>query len=362
MEVSFLRRAAMKRGMKLTRYRHPIRIDANTCKGIPCTNTLTRDLSSPEGCHEMEFDQLVFVHAYALLGSSPQRFGTDLQLYLSTVNTFFDWQASTGNRHVTLAGVSATDAKRRLSEDLGAVLSSLFMVNTYGVAWETIAQIPMNNKLSKKRPDFEGFDSSDQRYLFEAKGTTSLSSVEGALHKAIDQVKKYPEAAASKLAIVTYLAADERLFPSQTFVVDPPSLPDTVPPTREVATLLHGEKLFEFAGMPETAAAYVKGLARRLKVKPVEPSRVTVQDAAPRRSFDHERRGAAVQTRDFNNKKYLGHAVSIPNSSLRLYFGVAQDRLEKLLDFSPIEKRDPRSDQSGEKWSSFADDSLVLIE
>lgn len=352
----------MNRGVKLAQYRHPVRIDVATCADIPGTSTLIRDQSSPDGCHEMEFDQIVFVHAYALLGSSPQRFGADLQLYLSTVNTFFNWQGSTGNRHVTLAGVSATDAKRRLSEDLGAALSSLFMVIAFGVAWETIAQIPMNSKLSKKRPDFEGFDSSDKRFLFEAKGTTSLSGVEGALHKAIDQVKKYPEAAASKLAIVTYLAADERLFPSQTFVVDPPSLPDTVPPTREVATQLHGEKLFEFAGMPETAAAYVKGLAARLKVKPSEPTGIAVQRTALRRAFDRERQGVAVHAQHFNNVKYLGHLVSIPNSSLRLYFGVAEDRLESLLDFAPIERRDPPTDELGEKWSLFADGSLVLVD
>lgn len=317
----------------------------------------------PAGCHLLKFQPITFVHAYGLLGSSPQRFGTDLQLYLATANSFFQWHAKTTQIHLSLSQVTTTDAKRRLSEDLGVALASLFMVAAFGVTWDTIAQIPLNKKLGAKRPDFESFDVADNRYLFEAKGTTALAQVEKALHKAIGQVKQYPESALSKLAIVSYLAADERLFPSQSFVVDPIALPDTVPPTSDIARLLHGEKLFEFAGLPRTAAAYIRALAAHLR----QEQSAGISALAPRDPvlsgiFQGERQTEGVREIEYEGRAYLGRTVATGDAGSSLLFGVASEKLQHLLLMTPAEPSEAASGRDGvETASQFDDGSIVMI-
>ncbi len=347
----------------MTVYLHPVRVDQEAISSFktgPDLNVLTH---APEGCHLMTFQPITFIHAYGLLGANPQRFGTDLKLYLATVNSFFSWHMTTTQIHVTLNRVTVTDAKRRLSEDLGVALASLFMVRAFGVVWDTIAQIPLNTKLSVKRPDFESFDAADRRYLFESKGTTVLARVEKALLKAIEQVKKYPERALYKLAIVSYLAADERLFPSQTFVVDPIALPDTVPPTGDIARLLHGEKLFEFAGLPRTAAAYVRALAAHLRQElSDENPTFAARDPVLYGTFQEERRTAGLREIEHEGRAYLGRSVASDASGASILFGVASAKLESLLLMTPGESvRDTGNRDGLGRESQLDDGSLVLI-
>ena len=198
-------------------------------------------------------DPIEFTHAYQLLGESSTRFGNDLQLYLGTVNTFF---RNINHDGLLTLGFGDSDFKRKVSEDLSVGISSLFMVKSFGIKWETIAQIPSNKKLSKFRPDFEGFSAENDRYLWESKGRTSPSTILNAINKAINQVKSYPEKAKHKFAIITYFSTDDRAFPSKTFVIDP-QLPDILLPDMETAKYLHYIKVLEFSGFLEAKKAYI---------------------------------------------------------------------------------------------------------
>ena len=346
-------------------FQHPVRVDAKTQAIFKHSNAITPNGVGPNGSYFLSFAPAVFLHAYTLLGNSPQRFGQDLSLYLSTANTFFDRGATSLVGHVSLVGINISDAKKRLAEDLGVALSALFMVEAFGVGWDTIAQIPQNSQLSKKRPDFEGFDGRNDRHLFEAKGTTVLGSVESALHKAIEQVKKYPEAANSKLAIVTYLASDDRLFPSQTFVVDPPAMPDSVPPTRDVALLLHGGKVFQFAGLPETAAAYIRALAKFLRSEMTTSDVVAYapRDATLYATFTEEMDRANLTERVVGNSTFVGRRIEMKDLGRSIFFGVKRTHLDALTQMSSIEDSSGNSTDTLEQFVSiFPDGSCLLID
>ena len=78
------------------------------------------------------------------------------------------------------------------------------------------------------------------RYIYEAKGRSSLDNVIAAIDKSVLQVKSYPEPATGKYAFVTYLCSDERAFTSHTFMLDP-QLPDTVSPDIHIRLYHPGE-------------------------------------------------------------------------------------------------------------------------
>ena len=224
----------------------------------------------------------------------------------------------------------------------------------------------MNSKLSKKRPDFECFDAAGNRYLFEAKGTTVLARVDDALSKAIAQVKKYPEAANTKLAIVSYLSTDERLFPSQTFVVDPPSLPDNIPPTKRVAQLLHGEKVLQFAGLPQTATAYLKALSVMLKEEPTDdgvPSySYTWKLEALSTKLAEEIKQNNLQSREVKNDNFVGRNI-FEGQGVRIFAGVTRRQLEALTNLQVLSAGDTYLSLEGEdRHSFFSDGTCLLIE
>ena len=339
--------------------RHACRVDVPIRSAIlPLlpTSSLQQVDQSPDGAFALTLGATTFVHAYALLGRSPARFNRDLSIYLAGVNAVFD-RGHGKSGYIELGAGGTTDWKRRVAEDLGVSLAALFMVASFGLTWETIAQIPAATTLKKKRPDFEGFNGSGSRYIFEAKGTTSLGSVEKALHKAIAQVKQYPEVAEGKLAIVTFLSTDERLFPSQTFVVDPPAMPDTVPPTRAVATLLHGEPLFEFASMPLTAKLYLANLAKWLRL---EPGRYFAPSPALLQSFEQERSAAIV--RDIEGVTYIGSSLETGTLPKNVFFGVQERRLRELLKLPADGVPSTSVDSGSEEASFFSDGSCVIFE
>ncbi len=198
------------------------------------------------------FNPIVFGHASLLLGKNPNRFGYDLSTYLATLELFFRRKPQEG--FLTINSGSS-DFKKRLAEDIGAGLAALFMVMSFEIGWETISQIPQNRKLSKYTPDFLGLTKNDERFIFEAKGTTQPGAVEGAMSKALTQAKSYPEEAVNKFAIVSYFPSSVKQVPPVTFVADP-AISDTFPPGRENSTLLHYAKVLEYAGLAQTRAAY----------------------------------------------------------------------------------------------------------
>lgn len=343
---------------------HPIRVDASTQAIFQPSSSLVKNSCAPTGSFFLRFSPEIFLHAYVLLGESPQRFGSDLSLYLATVNSFFDKSSTVQTGFVSLVGITQTDTKKRLSEDLGVALSSLFMVEAFGVTWDTIAQIPQNSKLSKKRPDFECFDTAGNRHLFEAKGTTVLAGVDKALTNAIAQVKKYPESSNTKLAVVSFLSADDRLFPSQTFVVDPPTLPDNIPPTKRVAQLLHGEKILQFAGLSQTGAAYMKALSVKLRAESADNAQIAPieKGAALSTKLNQEIEQGTLQVRQIGNTSFVGRNI-FDSLGVRIFAGASRRQLDALALLADMPTGETYSRLQGDDFHSFfADGTCLLIE
>lgn len=104
-----------------------------------------RNLSSiDDDIFAFSFDPIVFTHAWQLLASSPTRFGNDLSPYLACTNDFF---LRSGSSEVLCLTMGTTDFKKRMSEDLSVAVASLFMVESFNIEWNTIAQIPQNSNL-----------------------------------------------------------------------------------------------------------------------------------------------------------------------------------------------------------------------
>lgn len=119
------------------------------------------------------------------------------------------------------------------------------MVQSLQLKWETITQIPQNKKLSKKTPDFLGFNLNAERFIYESKGTTQPQTVENVMSKALEQSKGYPETATGKFAIVSYFPTGDKSMPPFTFVADPP-ISDIFIPDRENSMLLHYTYVLNF--------------------------------------------------------------------------------------------------------------------
>lgn len=286
-----------------------------------------------------KFDPLRFTHVYQLLGQNAANSDHDLTYYLTTVNGFFDRNG--GLRQLRLSGPTA-DIKKRLSEDLGVALAATFMHDCFNVDWRTVAQIPANNALTRKRPDFEGFCGED-RHIWEAKGFSVLGNAEQALAKALEQVKSYPESSVTKLAIISYLSQDPRLFESSTFVVDP-AMPDVVLPDRATAQLLHVEQVLLFAGLRKSASDYLKDLAAYLKSSPEDRGfayyRDTVRTTGRPLLFTLKDERDRLQEREFQGKAFTGRRLSAAANGTEIVFwlGVQSDLLDALRSISDLKQ------------------------
>jgi len=348
-------------------FHHSFRIDHATLQlsaSLPGNIELLPAGQLSETSRFMSINPVTFAHAYTLLGEHPQRFTTDLSLYLSSINTFFERADASGG--VQIPVVANSDSKRRLSEDLGVAFASYFMVKVFGLTWGSISQIPLNTQLSSKRPDFQGYSNAQGRYLYEAKGTTKLASIESMLSKAIDQVKEYPESALSKIAIVSYLSADERFFASTSFVVDPPALPDSVPPDEVTSRLLHFEKVLQFSGCEDKAKTYIRRLAKALRERTKGPS------ALPQKLYQQVReplqietgRPAIKKTRNLqviSGVSYEGRTYEDSQNGISVFMGVEKSVLESEIDFDLTpSKAESRIVVTGDEVISLFDDGTVF--
>jgi hypothetical protein len=234
-----------------------LKLDPQTIKDPIRSDILSRASSLTEAAHDVfvfEFTLQELMHAQALLTQHIEFYGNDLSTYLPSAITHFN---RTGPDCEITFNMGGADFKKRMSEDMGVAISSLFMNQAFGIKWQTILQIPPNKKLtySKTRPDFQGTDPSGKMYLFEAKGTTSLTKVEGAIAKGIEQVKGYPLQADGKYVIASYFSGDATTFPSTAFVIDPPSKLDPITDP-VIASGLHYVRVLEFMGLRAQAEAY----------------------------------------------------------------------------------------------------------
>lgn len=315
----------------------------------------------------LRFDPQLFTHVYLELGRNPGRLGCDLTYYLATVQAFF--HRNGGVHPLRLSGL-ATDVKKRLSEDLAVAISALFMNRCFGVDWRSMAHIPVNNKLSRKRPDFEGF-CAEERHLWESKGVSSPARVAAALGQALEQVKDYPKPSASKLGIVSYFPSDGRLFESSTFVVGS-EVPDVVPPDRMTAQLLHVEYVLDFAGLPKTASVYMKALAKYLKAQGQEGNAEFryrgvpyARDLSTRIALEDESR--RLEEREVRGRKYRGRRVSgrVDGEEVALWLGVRCDLLNTITSIPALARFVDENDAAtfvGDGISVLSDATVLIQE
>jgi len=243
-------------------------------------------------------------------------------------------------------------------------MAAYFMVEFFDISWDTISQIPVNSNLSKKRPDFLAFTPSQEQYLFEAKGTTNIKSIENILSKALDQVKNYPSNAAAKIAIVTYLSSDKRFFPSHTFVVDPPaSIPDFITPNMDNSRLLHFEKVLQFAGFPETASLYLKELSSFFREQNQTNSRKYRNEESSQRlmdKFNEERERNDKSDITIEDIEFIGRYIISEDADLKLFFGASRKSLLDGLRFMPSEFTIQNLQRNEEDIYSIFTDGTIL--
>lgn len=336
--------------MLSTPFHHPYRIDDLTMQRVSALasfGNLLVNAQLPDSLRFLSLDPTVFTHAYLLLANNPQRFD-DVSYYLSTVNTFFERSDTVGG--VRIPPTANSDIRKRLCEDLGVGLACYFMVNLFSVSWDSICQIPQNTKLSAKRPDFEGFGLGNERYLFESKGTTALRSVETFLSKAIEQVKAYPEESEARFAVVSYISADERFFPSTSFVVDPPSLPQGIEPDPETARRLHFEKVLQYVGLTELAKEYLEELSVKLADarRGGREGRISWSSVFPSRQLNL-RLTTALKKHLVNlpadvgffefQEQFVGRFLRDSDTGIELFLGVAVSFLEAGINFREPNRR-----------------------
>lgn len=314
-----------------------------------------------------EYDAAVLSHALLLLGQNPVRFGYDISHYLTSAALFYS-RRSTAQRVSIDFGPS--DFKKRMAEDVAIAQASIFMTSSYGVLWETIAQIPENRKLSKMRPDFEGFSANGDRSLFEVKGTTVTKNVEPAIVRGVDQVKRYPEAAVRKMVIASYFSCDSRSFPNFMFVIDP-EMPDVVLPDRDTAILLHQIKTLEFLKLDDARKHYGDYLRNEFAVLHAEKAGTTNTRAklASGRAKDAFIRSMAQAVQnptadDSGVVTLYRDKVKVDGEHYEIALGVVQSVLTPLsqlavVDQFPKESRVTASDSA--TTSAFTDGTVFTI-
>lgn len=286
-----------------------------------------------------EFDDDVFTHAVLLMGRYPNRFGYDLSLYLHSACCLLRGLNTDG---FIVLDRGTTDFKRRASEDLGIAISSLFMVHSFSLKWETISQIPQNRKLSRYTPDFIGFTPEGKAFIYESKGTTRPQAVEATMNKALQQAKSYPENAENKLGIVSYFPNSARALPPFTFVADP-RISDIYKPDTIHSLMLHFIKVLEFAGFEETRNSYEDLFRAKIKLEQrVEGVKLLLADRATwelkhlidRVLQTYETERERVEQRQWQGYTFFGRLLEVPSLdgvSVSLFLGVEQRTVATVL-------------------------------
>lgn len=269
------------------------------------------------------FETLRIDHAVLLLGKYPERFGYDLSFYLSTAQLFF---TRTANDTFIVMPNGGSDFKRRFSEDMGVAAGSLFLVDTLAVRWETICQIPANQKLNKSTPDFVAFDSSSNKYVYESKGTTRPDTVDAVREKAKQQLNVHEEAGVTKFAMVAYFPNSAKLLPPYLFVSDPPTpLPQM---SESIAIGLHFLKVLEFCGLEDVRIKFRDCLMLQLKIKSREDASTDTwkdnQSLNRARRLLNESLGRVGEQSGLFNDSFVGtfRAASLQGNVVKAFTGI----------------------------------------
>ena len=261
------------------------------------------------------------------------------------------------------------NSKKRLSEDLGVAISSLFRVQSLQLNWESITQIPQNRKISKKTPDFLGFNPNIERSIYESKGTTQPQTVEKVMSRALEQSKGYPKSAKGKFAIVSYFPTGGKSMPPFTFVADPP-ISNIFIPEKDNSVLLHYTQVLKFVGFESTVQAYERMLAEKFRLEGQDQQEGTLFSLSStlglqsfqnqtRQAFDRER--STRETFAWENRTYIGRYLDVVGTTNRLFLGIYLETIERILSLNTniVELVDVRVRDGDEEISIFSDGTII---
>lgn len=342
-------------------------IHSDIINQIDSTNNLL--LNIDQNIRAFDFDATAFAHALMLMGQNKNRFGYDLSLYLNTAVYFFRNSRTASGLLVIDSGSS--DFKKRMSEDMGVAISSLFMVHSFKLKWETITQIPQNKKISKMTPDFLGFDHNEEKYIYESKGTTQAQKVEQMMEKALAQSKGYPEKSIGKFAIVSYFPTSNKLIPAFTFVADPP-ISDFFQPNYYNSVLLHYKYVFKYIGLSNTAQLYNSFLVEKFRLERqapennafrIIPSTIGTERLIRqvRESFAQERLESSVVL--WRGEEYIGRYLDVPDLNHRPYMGCNSEIIEQIVNLEQNISSNENAQviEGDESISTFSDGTMLKI-
>ena len=318
-----------------------VRLDNDTIDSQVIQNVLTTNqkLSAIDRHIFMfEFDDTVFTHTLMLLGRNSNRFGYDLQYYLNSIGLI---SKNLPSEYLTL-DIGSSDFKRKASEDFGVGFSSLFMVESFGISWQNISQIPQNTQFSKFTPDFVAMSGED-KYIYESKGTTQANKLSEKIDKALNQSKSYTESTTkNNFAFVSYFPNNRKVFPTFMFIADPPARNFWHMDDWHVL-MLHYKNVLEYSHFRETLRIFIELLKQKIKIERLEEEIFSLRYNREVRTFENlknqlletfERELENLNDLDFQNLKFVGKVIPVESDGLRvrLFLGVESKVIENVLN------------------------------
>ena len=285
--------------------------------------------------YEFEYDPIEFSHALSLFSKQRKSLEYHLSYYINAANLIFENIPNLGeySKHIT-----DRDRKRKSMEDIGVSLSSLFMVEAFGIQWQNISHVPFDSKLEKITPDFIAIKGTS-RYFFEAKGTTSYQSISKFLKKAHEQVKSIKEASIAKLAFVSFIPSDNISPPPTMFVCDPVML-HLEGLNQDFVQKLHFLYVLKYSNFVKTYPVYRKLLKELVHQKygvsgNIENNREQIDEIKKKiqKSFNDDLN--RLSHFKLNDMDFIGEytVLNFENGHIKIFQGIEQTIITKIVNF-----------------------------
>jgi hypothetical protein len=166
------------------------------------------------------------------------------------------------------------------------------------------------------------------------------------------------------------LSADDRFFPSTSFVVDPPALPEGFQPDVLTSKQLHFEKVLQFVGLADTAKEYVTALSWKLRASRLSsegeiPSRITTrierQLELLSTHFGAEKERVGLRSLQIGDATFVGRHVVQSQAVVKAFLGVSESALNAGVQFGETSRRiETRVSESDGVYTSVFGDGTVL--
>ena len=255
-----------------------------------------------------------------------------------------------------------TDLRRRGSEDIGVATATCWCVDTLGLKWESVVQIPPSGRRNAKRADFLG-ECGLGPIVYEAKGTVELRKLAEKLGEGVRQKEETIRVRQPAIALA--------------FVTRVPTHTETVPPfmnvrdpsferldvlrvwTRGIQRMLLLERLARYAGLLQTADMAMSE-ARFMIDMELGRARRYREPESPNAGLNRDRVGAT--SFEIAQGRVLGRRLSLPDG----HWGFV-GALEGVLETLSTREAEPTFPQpyqfvSAEQvWRLYPDGSFIAL-